>query len=105
MRNIHIIHKNSSKTMGGGASHFLVFLYKFPHSIGELSFDGGTYTFRVLRKDFFPDSPQMISDCLGKEIRAVNKDGKEIIFSFHKWVSRLEQINRILTLTNTQGRY
>jgi Mg-chelatase subunit ChlD len=96
LRNIHKIHKNKSLSVGGGHSSFLIFLVPVPSHIAEISFDGRTFTFTPLKKEYFPQLSGPIKHCLETEIPAVSDKGYELSLSFHRYISPLEQINALM---------
>ncbi len=98
-RNIHAIEKNKHKTVGGGLSRYLIFLVPVPSHIAEIHYDGESYMFKRIKKSFFPELHDDVPDCLDKDIPAQSKKGFPLTLRFHRYVSPLEEINRILTLT------
>ena len=98
-RNIHRIKRNRRKTVGGGRSDFVIFLVPFPRHIAEIHYDGERYRFSPTKSEYFPEQKGDVADCLGKDIRARSKRGYDVVLQFRRYVSPLEEINRILTLT------
>ncbi len=96
LRNIHKIHKSKSLSVGGGHSSYLIFLVPVPSRIAEINFDGRTFTFTPLKKEFFPHIAGPIKNCLEMEIPAVSAKGYELSLSFHRYISPLEQINALM---------
>ncbi|MBN1799014.1 MAG: VWA domain-containing protein [Spirochaetales bacterium] len=95
-RNIHKIHRNKCLSVGGGHSSFLIFLVPVPSRIAEISFDGRTFTFTPLKKEYFPHLSGPIKNCLETEIPAVSAKGYELSLSFHRYISPLEQLNELM---------
>jgi len=102
-RNIRGIEPGRSRSVGGGWSAFLVFLVPLPRRIAEISFDGVSYTFRVIRRKLFPGVPEALPDCLGADIPLVSDKGFPIIIRFVRYVSPLERIHLLLRAVHTQG--
>ena len=102
-RNIHPVGTGSRRSVGGGGSTYLIYLYQFPGHIGELTHDGQGFVFVPLRVEFFPDLGGPVHDCLGKNIRLRTKDKREVGISFHEYVSPLDQVNRIMHLIDKPG--
>ncbi|HUV06463.1 MAG TPA: vWA domain-containing protein [Spirochaetia bacterium] len=96
VRNIHFMRPGSRLTVGGGRSHFLIFIAPIPSSIGEISYDGDDFTFVPKKKHFFPDLDAPVVSCLGKEIPALSDKGYALFLRFKRYVSPLDEINRIL---------
>jgi Mg-chelatase subunit ChlD len=95
-RNVHRIAPGGTKTIGGRFSSFLVFLVPVPSRIAEIRNVDGHYVFTPLKPDLFPGLKGPLKDCLGKGIPFVSSKGKEQLLYFLKWVSPLEEINRVL---------
>jgi flagellar biosynthesis GTPase FlhF len=103
-RNVKHIKKGQSRSVGGKNSDFLIFFVPLPAKIGSITRKDDTYSFRPVKKEFFPDIEGDIEDCLGKEIRAVTREGTfTITFIFKKYISKLEQVNRIMHLIDEPG--
>jgi hypothetical protein len=98
-RNVHRIKRNRSKTVGGGRSHFLIFLVPFPQHAAEISYDGQRFRFSLKKRDVFPQLKGDVENCLDKDIPARSRKGYDLTIRFQRYVSPLEEINRILTLT------
>jgi hypothetical protein len=95
-RNIKLLTPGRKLSVGGDASSFLIFLVSFPARIAEISYDGEIFTFSPRKKEFFPEVKEPIVDCLEKEIPAQSRKGYPITIHFLRYVSPLEEINRIL---------
>ena len=102
-RNIHIIRDGGAKSIGAGSSAYLIFTFPVRHRIAEIVRTGDEYSFRPLKIDFcVPDVE--ISDCLDREILLRSAVGHIIRVRFRRYVSPLEQLNRIMHLTDHPGR-
>jgi len=101
-KNINLLRPGQTLSVGGGASRFLVFLVPFPPRIAGISFDGETYTFKPRRMEFFPKLEGPVEDCLGKPIPAQSGKGYSITIRFLRYVSPLEEINRILHMSDSE---
>jgi len=95
-RNIHPVPPGSRRSVGGDGSTFLIYYIPMPRRIGEIRNDGKQYRFIPKQPEHFPDLSKPLADCLGKPIRAVSSQGREVIFHFHEYVSPLEQLNRLM---------
>jgi len=103
LRNVQAIRKNSPLGVGGRGSSFLIFIVDFPKNIGEIRYDGESYTFSVLQPEYFPEGAEDIKDCLGVEITAVCRQGHAVTFLFQEYISKLEKINLIMHLADKPG--
>lgn len=102
-RNIKTVHAGGRKSVGGGSSDFLVFLYPTPRRIAELYYDGESLTLIPLKRSYFPDYDRPIEDCLGKELRMVNARGRELWLRFERYVPPVESLNRLLHCIDAPG--
>jgi hypothetical protein len=80
-----------------------VFLVPVPGGIGEIANQDGTYVFTPRRPEFFPGLAGPVSGCLEKEIPFTTAKGKELTLSFRKWISPLEEINRLMRSVSHEG--
>ncbi|MBN1243935.1 MAG: VWA domain-containing protein, partial [Spirochaetales bacterium] len=69
LRNIRSMSPGSRRTIGGGASDFLVFLLPVPRHLADASWDGETLTLVPRRPEFFPDIDGVLEDCMDREVR------------------------------------
>jgi len=104
-RNIHRVPAKSSLSVGGDGSAFLIYFVPMPRRIGVLKNDGKGFVFVPIRTEFFVDLTGPLPDCLGKEIRALSLRGYPVAFSFHEYVSPLEEINRLMRSIHHEGSY
>ncbi|HET6486683.1 MAG TPA: hypothetical protein VFH83_09705 [Spirochaetia bacterium] len=95
-RNVHRIPAGSARTVGGGFSSFLVFLVPMPGSIAEIRNENGTFVFRPLRAELFPDVPGPVENCLDRRIPFMSPKGMPLTLVFRPWVSPLDEVNAIL---------
>ncbi len=102
-RNIHPVGSGSRRTVGGGGSAFLIYLYPCPAHIGEIVSVGESYSFVPSRPEYFPDLSGELNDCLGKPIRVRTSEGHEVTITFRRYVSPLEEVNRIMHLIDKPG--
>jgi hypothetical protein len=102
MRNIHRISPGGSRSVGGGFSSYIVFLVRVPGAIGRLANVDGRYVFTPLRHDMFSAVPGPVEDCLGAGIPFTAPNGRQYTLTFDRWVSPLEEINRILGQTRAR---
>lgn len=102
-RNIKTVHAGGRKSVGGGSSDFLVFLYPTPRRVAELYYDGESLTLIPLKRSFFPDYDGPVEDCLGKELRMVNARGRELRLRFERYVPPVESLNRLLHCIDAPG--
>lgn len=102
-RNIHPMGAGAHRTVGGGGSAFLIYLYPCPAHIGEIVCDGESYTFSPTKAEFFPDLKGDVRNCLGKEIRVLPDEHHDVTFTFRRYVSPLAEVNRIMHLVDKPG--
>lgn len=102
-RNIHPIGSGARRSVGGGGSTFLIYLYPCPPHLGEIVREGDSYTFVPTRPEHFPDLSGELADCLEKPIRVRVDDGREVTITFRRYASPLEEVNRIMHLVDQAG--
>jgi hypothetical protein len=102
-RNIHSLSAGSSKSVGGGASDFLVFLVSVPRKSAELHFDGEKLSFVPLRPELFPELSGPVKDCLGVDIPMISKSGYPLTLRFTAYEKPVDTINRLLHSIETPG--
>lgn len=102
-RNIHAIHAGGRKTLGGGASDFLVFLLPVPRNIAAVYFDGVNATLVPLRPEFFPDLDGPAESCIGRDIRVLTARGKELHLSLELYEPPVDRINKLLHCIESPG--
>jgi hypothetical protein len=95
-RNIHRLTANSSRSIGGRFSGFLIFLVRVPRGIAEIKNESGRYVFVPLRTEFFPSLSGPVADCLDLEIPVATSQGFSCTIRFHRWISPLEEINALM---------
>jgi len=94
-RNVHYIRKNTSASVGGGFSNFLIYMYRLPPRIGLVSRKEERYTFSPVKPEFFENAGEVV-DCLNKDITVVCSSGRKVTIRFRKYVSELEKINMLM---------
>jgi len=102
-RNIHPFGSGGRKSVGGGSSSFLIYLYPLPSHIAEIGLAGERFVFTPLRVEFFPGLSGPLEDCIGREIRVRVKDGREVVIVFREYVSPLDEVNRVMHLIDHPG--
>ncbi|HUZ17349.1 MAG TPA: vWA domain-containing protein [Spirochaetia bacterium] len=102
-RNIHPTGTGARRSVGGGSSAFLIYLYPMPARIGEITHDGAGSVFTPVRQEFFPTLNGPLTDCLGKEITVRTEDNRTLTISFREYVSPLDEVNRIMHLVDKPG--
>jgi hypothetical protein len=95
-RNVHRVLPGTARSVGGGASSYLVFITRTPRGIAEIRNEGGTYTFTPLRGEFFPEHPGPLKGCLGVEIPFTGPKGHRHTIVFREWKSALDEINALM---------
>jgi hypothetical protein len=100
-RNIRWI-GNSSRSVGGGGSFFLIFLIKVPERLAEVSFTEKGLRFAPLKPEFFPELQGPVENCIDRPMTLRTEHGDFSIL-FREWISPLERINRILHLIDEPG--
>jgi hypothetical protein len=103
LRNVHSLRAGSSKTIGGGASDFLVFLVRVPRRVADLHFDGEKLTFVPRRREFFPEVAGPVENCLGVDIPMVSSSGYPLILRFEPYEEPAKTINRLLHCIDVPG--
>ena len=102
-RNIHWIGQRIH-SIGGRGSGFYIFLYKVPANIANIRFSPGKgFIFTPEHPEYFPGLSGVMEDCINKPIHLKTAKGDELVIVFHEWISPLERINRILSLTKHSG--
>jgi hypothetical protein len=102
-RNVRTLSAGGSKTVGGGASDFLVFLVSVPRRSAEIHFDGERLAFVPLRPELFPELSGPIEDCLGRDIPMVSRSGYPLTLRFTAYEKPVDKINRLLHCIETAG--
>jgi hypothetical protein len=95
-RNVHTLTAGGSKSVGGGASDFLVFLVKVPRLCAQLHFDGEKLAFAPRRSELFPELSGPIEDCLGVEIPMISRSGYPLTLRFDVYEKPADKINKLL---------
>ncbi len=102
-RNIHTMQAGTRKSVGGGASDFLVFLLPVPRNVAYLHFDGDDCVLVPEHPELFPDYNGPIESCMGKEIRMITPRNKELVLRFDRYISPIETINSLLHCIEVPG--
>ena len=104
-RNIHLLGKDHPRSVGGaGSEYFLIFIIATGKRIGEIVLEDNIITFIPKSIEFFPDfQGKKLVNCLGKQIRVVNKEGIETTIIFNEWISPALRLNRIMHLLDNKG--
>jgi hypothetical protein len=95
-RNVHRILPNTTRSVGGRSSPFLVFITRLPRAVAEIRNEDGDYTFVPLRGEYFPEVSGPLQHCLGREIPVTGPKGRRHTIVFHEWVSALDEINALM---------
>jgi hypothetical protein len=95
-RNVHRVLPATARSVGGGASSYLVFITRVPRGIAEIRNEGESYTFTPLASEFFPERSGPVKHCLGVEIPFTGPKGHRYTIVFRKWVSALDEINALM---------
>ncbi len=96
LRNVHCLNPGTRRSIGGGASNFLIFLVPVPVRIADVSYDGQSLTFTPRRPELFPQLMAPVTDCLDANIAVRTASGYDLVMRFQRYISPLEQINKIL---------
>ncbi|MDX9800624.1 MAG: VWA domain-containing protein [Spirochaetia bacterium] len=103
-RNIHSFQNGTIKTIGGGSSSYLIFLYKIKGIIAELRLENDKYCFKPAEAIYFPETGNKeIVDVLGYKIKVKTDKGHILNIIFKEYISPLEKINSIMHLTDKRG--
>jgi len=103
LRNVHVIHAGSRKTVGGGSSDFLVFLVSVPRHVADLHFDGEKLAFVPRRPEFFPELAGPVEDCVGADIPMISSSGYPLTLRFEAYEEPAKSINRLLHCIDVPG--
>ena len=95
-RNVRRVLPGTARSVGGGASAYLVFITRMPRAVAEVRNEGGTYTFTPLRGEFFPEHPGPVKHCLGVQIPFTGPKGHRHTIVFREWTSALDEINALM---------
>ena len=95
-RNVHRILPNTTRSIGGRSSPFLVFITRLPRAVAEIRNEDGDYTFVPLRGEYFPEVAGPVPHCLGREIPVTGPKGRRHTIVFREWVSALDEINALM---------
>ena len=104
-RNIHILKELHPRSVGGaGSEYFLIFIIETGKRIAEIVMENGVLNFIPKEEKFFPElKGKILKNCVGKTIKVINKNGIETSVIFKKWVSPVDQLNRIMHLVDKSG--
>jgi hypothetical protein len=106
-RNIKWMKDGETLKIGGAASSpFIIFLYPVPSSIGTLTRQGEQFFFTPESSDRFPgfgDGDMLKSECIDMPITFAVNNEVSIEFRFHRWISPLESLNRMLHMIDEPG--
>ncbi|MCX7028942.1 MAG: VWA domain-containing protein [Spirochaetes bacterium] len=95
-RNVHRVLPGTTRSIGGGASSYLVFITRVHRGIAEIRNEGGGYTFIPLASEYFPELSGTVKHCLGAEIPFTGPKGHRHTIVFREWVSSLDEINALM---------
>ena len=102
--NVKWLGLNRKRSIGSSSSSiFRIFFLKVPSTIAYIECTGDDFIFTPEIKEYFPDLDGPMHNCLNKKIRVVNKDSHLFYIEFRQWISELEKINRILSMTKHSG--
>lgn len=103
-RNIHSFNDKAVKTIGGGHSSYLIFLYKIKPHIAEITHEENKYFLKIVEKEYFPLIKDEISEVKMNEIFKIKTEKNMLIECFfYEYISPLEKINTIMKLTDHRG--
>ena len=102
-RNVRVIPKGGSRSVGGGRSAFVIFAYPTKPGIAELVRRGDDYAFKPVKTEYC-ESDHTVESCLNQPITVLSSVGRKVTVWFQRYVSPLERINRIMHLTDKPGR-
>ncbi|MBN2736598.1 MAG: VWA domain-containing protein [Spirochaetales bacterium] len=95
-RNIHNLTNGKKFSIGGGSSHYLIFLVPIDAHVAEITNQEGSYIFIPIKPEFFPDIHAPIVNCLNQDITMVSPKGYTMTLRFSLYISPLLQLNNIL---------
>lgn len=103
LRNVGSLTAGSSKSVGGGASDFLVFLVSVPRRAAEIHFDGEKLAFVPLRPELFPALEGPVEDCLDRDIPMISRAGYPLSLRFSVYERPADKLNKLLHCIDTTG--
>jgi hypothetical protein len=102
--NVQWLGLNRRRSIGNSAgSFFRIFFVKVPTILAEIECREDDFIFYPKAEDYFPDLQGPIHSCLNRRIKVVTPEEKIFFIEFRQWVSKLEKLNRLLTMTRTPG--
>jgi hypothetical protein len=102
--NVKWLGLNIKRSVGSTkAATFKIFFVEVPALIAKIECTGDDFVFYPVQEEMFPEIDGPLPGCLNKLVKVVNKDGKTFYIEFRQWVSELEKLNRILTMTRESG--
>ena len=103
--NVHWLGLNNKRSIGSAPSSvFKIFFVKVPTLLAQIECTGDDFIFYPVKKEFFPDINEAMHNCLNKRIRIVTEDEKMFYIEFQQWISELERVNRLLSMTKHPGK-
>ena len=84
------------RSVGGKGAYFAIPYIQLPGKIAEVENRGDVVVFNPVRPEYFPDLRGSTKDFYEKEIVVRAKTGEQVVIIFHKYVSPLEEVNRIM---------
>ena len=102
--NVKWLGLNRRRAIGSASSCiFRIFFIRVPSVVAYIECTGDDFIFTPEKAEYFPDIDGPVHNCLNKRFRIVNPDNKMFYIEFRQWISELEKVNRLLTLTKNSG--
>jgi len=88
-----------------GVADFVIYSIDVSGVIATIRRKGETYTLNPEQKEYFPELKNALSPCLNRNIRIISPDtGFATTIRFHKWLSPLDRLNRMLHVIDKPGK-
>ncbi len=102
--NVKWLGLNRKRSVGSsGTAVFRIFFLKVPGVIAYIECAGDDFIFTPVETEYFPDLEGPLHECLYRRIRIINRDGHVFHIEFRQWVSELEKVNKLLSMTKYSG--
>ncbi|MDC7225885.1 MAG: VWA domain-containing protein [Spirochaetales bacterium] len=102
--NVKWLGLNKKRSIGSSSSSiFRIFFIKVPSVIAHIECTGDDFILTPVKEEFFPDLSGPLHNCLNKKIKIVSQENKMFYIEFRQWISELEKLNRLLSMTKHSG--
>ena len=102
--NVKWLGLNRKRSVGSSSSSiFRIFFIRVPSVIAHIECTGDDFIFTPEKAEYFPELKEPLHNCLNKKIKIINQDDRMFYIEFRQWVSELERLNRLLSMTRNTG--